>query len=171
MSISLSVFGLGYVGCVSSACFAKQGHQVIGVDVSQAKVAMVNAGTATILESGIGELVAEMVGEGRLSATTNVEDAVRRSDISLICVGTPSRPNGGIDLRYVERVCEQIGEAMRKKDARHTVVVRSTILPGTTARLVIPTLERASGKKAGQDFGVCMNPEFLREGSSISDFY
>lgn len=171
MSVSLSVFGLGYVGCVSSACFAKQGHQVIGVDVSQAKVAMINSGTATIVESGIGELVAQMVSEGRLSATTNVDDAVRRSDISLICVGTPSRPNGGIDLRYVERVCEEIGAAIRMKDARHTVVVRSTILPGTTARLVIPTLEKASGKKAGRDFGVCMNPEFLREGSSIRDFY
>jgi GDP-mannose 6-dehydrogenase len=140
MSVSLSVFGLGYVGCVSSACFAKQGHQVIGVDVSQAKVAMINSGTATIVESGIGELVAQMVSEGRLSATTNVDYAVRRSDVSLICVGTPSRPNGGIDLRYVERVCEEIGAAIRTKDARHTVVVRSTILPGTTARLVIPTL-------------------------------
>jgi len=171
MTIAVSVFGLGYVGCVSSACFAKQGHQVIGVDVSPSKVGMINAGTATIVETGIGEMVAEMVKSGRLSATTDAADAVRRSDISLICVGTPSGSNGSIDLRYVERVCEQIGETLRTKSSRHTVVIRSTVLPGTTAGLVIPTLERTSGKKAGKDFGVCMNPEFLREGTSIRDFY
>ncbi len=171
MTIAVSVFGLGYVGCVSSACFAKQGHQVIGVDVSPSKVGMINAGTATIVENGIGEMVAEMVKSGRLSATTDAADAVRRSDISLICVGTPSGSNGSIDLRYVERVCEQIGETLRTKPTRHTVVIRSTVLPGTTAGLVIPTLERTSGKKAGKDFGVCMNPEFLREGTSIRDFY
>jgi GDP-mannose 6-dehydrogenase len=171
MTATVSVFGLGYVGCVSSACFAKEGHQVIGVDVSPAKVAMINAGTATIVESGIGALVAEMVAAGRLSATTDASDAVHRSDISLICVGTPSRPNGSIDLQYVERVCEQIGAAIASKSARHIVVVRSTVLPGTTERLVIPALERTSGKKAGRDFGVCMNPEFLREGTSIRDFY
>ena len=171
MTIAVSVFGLGYVGCVSSACFAKQGHQVIGVDVSPSKVGMINAGMATIVETGIGEMVAEMVKSGRLSATTDAADAVRRSDISLICVGTPSGSNGSIDLRYVERVCEQIGETLRTKSSRHTVVIRSTVLPGTTAGLVIPTLERTSGKKAGKDFGVCMNPEFLREGTSIRDFY
>jgi GDP-mannose 6-dehydrogenase len=171
MTATVSVFGLGYVGCVSSACFAKEGHQVIGVDVSPTKVAMINAGTATIVESGIGELVADMVSAGRLSATTDADDAVRRSDISLICVGTPSRANGSIDLRYVERVCEQIGAAIATKSDRHIVVVRSTVLPGTTERLVIPALERTSGKKAGTDFGVCMNPEFLREGTSIRDFY
>lgn len=168
---TVSVFGLGYVGCVSSACFAKEGHQVIGVDVSAAKVAMITAGTATIVENGIGPLVAEMVAAGRLSATTDSADAVHRSDISLVCVGTPSRSNGSIDLRFVERVCEEIGAAIGTKSARHTVVIRSTVLPGTTERLVIPTLERASGKKAGSDFGVCMNPEFLREGTSIRDFY
>ena len=171
MTTALSVFGLGYVGCVSSACFAKEGHQVIGVDVSPPKVEMINRGRATIVESGIGELVAEMVAEGRLTATTDSADAVRRSDMSLICVGTPSRQNGSIDLQYVERVCEEIGAAIAKKNTRHTIVVRSTVLPGTIQRLVIPTLEKASGKKAGRDFGVCMNPEFLREGTSIRDFY
>ena len=171
MTTALSVFGLGYVGCVSSACFAKEGHQVIGVDVSPSKVEMVNRGRATIVESGIGELVAEMVAEGRLTATTDSADAVGRSDMSLICVGTPSRPNGSIDLQYVERVCEEIGAAIAQKNTRHTIVVRSTVLPGTIQRLVIPTLEKASGKKAGRDFGVCMNPEFLREGTSIRDFY
>jgi GDP-mannose 6-dehydrogenase len=171
MSSGLSVFGLGYVGCVSSACFAKEGFDVVGVDVSTGKVDMINAGKATIVESGIGELVTEMVAANRLSATTSAADAVKRSDVSLICVGTPSRANGGIDLQYVERVCTDIGRAMHDKASRHTVVIRSTVLPGTTEKLVIPTLEAASGKKAGKDFGVCMNPEFLREGTSIRDFY
>jgi len=171
MTIALSVFGLGYVGCVSSACFAKEGHRVIGVDVSPLKVDMIKSGKPTIVESGIGELVAEMVAAGRLTATTDAADAVARSNISLICVGTPSRANGSIDLRYVERVCQEIGAAIRNKKTRHTIVVRSTVLPGSTERLVIPTLEAASGLKSGRDFGVCMNPEFLREGTSIRDFY
>ena len=171
MSTAISVFGLGYVGCVSAACFAKEGHTVVGVDVNPDKAAMVNAGKATIVEAGIGELVGEMVAAGRLSATTSSADAVRRTSISLVCVGTPSRSNGSLDLRYVERVCEEIGEALRDKSGRHTVVIRSTVLPGTTESVVIPTLERSSGKKAGRDFGVCMNPEFLREGTSIRDFY
>jgi GDP-mannose 6-dehydrogenase len=171
MTTALSVFGLGYVGCVSSACFSKEGHRVIGVDVSRAKVDMINSGRATIVESGIGELVAEMVSAGRLTATTSSADAVRQSDVSLICVGTPSRANGSIDLQYVERVCEEIGAAIKTKATRHTVVVRSTVLPGTIQKIVIPALESSSGKRAGKDFGVCMNPEFLREGTSIRDFY
>lgn len=171
MTTAISVFGLGYVGCVSSACFANEGHQVIGVDVSQSKVDMINAGKATIVESGIAEMVAEVVRSGRLKATTDVAAAVRESDISLVCVGTPSRSNGSIDLRFVERVCQDIGAALTHKASRHTVVIRSTVLPGTTAGLVIPTLEKASGKRAGVDFGICMNPEFLREGTSIRDFY
>ena len=171
MSTGLSVFGLGYVGCVSAACFAKQGYDVIGVDVSADKVGLVNAGKATIVESGIGELVAEMAAAGRLRATTSSAEAVAASSVSLICVGTPSRPNGGIDLSYIEKVCTEIGRALRDKAERHTVVVRSTVLPGTTDTVVIPALEAASGKKAGRDFGVCMNPEFLREGTSIKDFY
>ena len=171
MTTAISVFGLGYVGCVSSACFANEGHQVIGVDVSRAKVDMVNAGKATIVENGIAEMVADVVSSGRLRATTDVAAAVRDSDISLVCVGTPSRSNGSIDLRYVERVCQDIGAALKTKTSRHTVVIRSTVLPGTTRQLVIPALEGASGKRAGVDFGVCMNPEFLREGTSIRDFY
>lgn len=171
MTTSLSVFGLGYVGCVTSACFAKEGNDVIGVDVSTTKVDMVNSGSPTIVEAGIAELVGDMVRAGRLSATTDPCDAVLRSEISLICVGTPSLPNGGIDLKYVARVCEAIGHALRRKDRWHTIVVRSTVLPGSTAGIVIPALESASGKRAGRDFGVAMNPEFLREGSSIRDFY
>jgi GDP-mannose 6-dehydrogenase len=168
---TVSVFGLGYVGCVSAACFAKQGHSVVGVDVSTAKVDMLNAGKSTILEVGIGELVAEMVASGRLRATTDVADAVRSTEISLICVGTPSRANGSIDLQYIERVCTEIGATLRTIDRWHTIVIRSTVLPGTMDGVVIPALERASGKKFGQDFGACSNPEFLREGSSIRDFY
>ena len=171
MDSAISVFGLGYVGCVSSACFARQGFQVVGVDVSAAKVEMVNGGRSTIVEEGIGELVAEMHAAGRLRATTDVRDAVCASSVSLVCVGTPSRANGSIDLRYIERVCEQIGEALRDKAARHTVVIRSTVMPGTIDGVVIPALERTSGKRAGADFSVCSNPEFLREGSSIKDFY
>ena len=171
MSLSVSVFGLGYVGCVSAACFAKEGHTVVGVDVSTAKVDMLNAGKSTILEVGIGELVADMVAAGRLRATTDVGDAVRSSTVSLICVGTPSRPNGSIDLQYIERVCTEIGSTLRDVDRWHTVVIRSTVLPGTMDGTVIPALERASGKKFGVDFGACSNPEFLREGSSIKDFY
>jgi len=167
----ISVFGLGYVGCVSAACFAREGHTVVGVDVNQAKVDQVNAGKPTILEEGIAELVAEMRTAGRLRATTDVTEAVRQSSISLICVGTPSRPNASLDLSYVERVCEQIGAALRDKTDHHTVVIRSTVLPGTIHTVVMPALERGSGKKAGANFSVCSNPEFLREGTSIRDFY
>jgi GDP-mannose 6-dehydrogenase len=171
MTISVSVFGLGYVGCVSAACFAKQGHDVIGVDVNQTKVDLINRGESTIVEAGIGPLVAEMVGAGRLRATTNPTDAIRASSISLVCVGTPSQPNGGIDLTYLTRVCQDIGDALRTHPGRHTVVIRSTVLPGTIQDLVNPTLEAASGKRVRTDFGVCSNPEFLREGTSIEDFF
>jgi GDP-mannose 6-dehydrogenase len=171
MTLTISVFGLGYVGCVSAACFAKEGHQVIGVDVQQSKVDLVNRGQATIVENGIAELVAEGHGAGRLRATTSVEEAVLQTDLSLICVGTPSQPNGALDLTFVERVCQQIGAAMKKKSTRHTVIVRSTVLPGSTHGVAVPAIEAASGLKAGADFGYGMNPEFLREGTSIKDFY
>lgn len=169
--MKISVFGLGYVGAVSAACFAKEGHQVTGVDVSQTKVDIINQGRSPIVEEGINELINKMVDEKRLRATTNVVEAIRETEISLVCVGTPSNANGSLDLRYVERVCEEIGAEIKNKDTRHTVVMRSTMLPGTIDGLVVPTLEKASGKRAGQDFGVCINPEFLREGTSIKDFY
>lgn len=171
MAQRISVFGLGYVGCVSAACFAKEGHSVIGVDVSRAKVDMLNAGTATIVEHGIAELVAAMRQEGRMRATTDVREGVQESDISLVCVGTPSKPNGSLDLSYVERVCMQIGAVLRDKPTRHTVVIRSTVLPGATHDIAIPALTQSSGKTAGRDYAVCMNPEFLREGTSIKDFF
>lgn len=167
----VSVFGLGYVGCVSAACFAKEGHDVVGVDVSASKVEMLNKGQATIVEHGIAELVQAMHASGRLRATADVRDGVLNSDISLVCVGTPSKPNGSLDLSYVERVCEQIGGALRDKASRHTVVIRSTVLPGSTHEIALPALERSSGKSVGRDVALCMNPEFLREGTSIKDFF
>jgi GDP-mannose 6-dehydrogenase len=169
--MKLSVFGIGYVGCVSAACFAKAGHSVIGVDVNDTKVEILNSGKSPIVEAGIAELIAEVSAAGRLKATTRSDEAIMASDVSLVCVGTPSNANGSLDLRHVKSVCEEIGSALKSKSSRHTVVIRSTMLPGTIETLVIPTLEAHSGKKAGRDFGVCINPEFLREGSSIKDFY
>lgn len=167
----ISVFGLGYVGAVSAACFAREGHEVVGVDVSQTKIDIINAGNSPIIEEGIGEVIGSMVAEKCLRATTDVEDAIENTDVSLVCVGTPSNDNGSLKLDYVRRVSEQIGEAIAKKTGRHAVVMRSTMLPGTIESLVKPTLEAHSGKKAGTDFDVCVNPEFLREGTSIKDFY
>jgi GDP-mannose 6-dehydrogenase len=167
----LSVFGLGYVGCVSAACFAKDGHTVIGVDVNQTKVEIINNGRSPIVEAGVGELIAEMVSANRLRATNDTTDAVMNSEISLICVGTPSNNNGSLDLTYIKRVCQEIGKALETKKEHHTVVIRSTMLPGTIEGVVIPTLEVYSGKKANRDFGICINPEFLREGTSLQDFY
>jgi GDP-mannose 6-dehydrogenase len=167
----LSVFGLGYVGCVSAACFASEGHEVTGVDVNSTKVEIINSGRSPIVEAGINDLINGMVAAGRLRATSDTAAAIRDSEISLICVGTPSQPNGSLDLTYVRRVCEEIGAALASKPERHIVVIRSTMLPGTIDGTVVPALEASSGKKAGRDFGVCINPEFLREGTSLKDFY
>lgn len=169
--MKLSVFGLGYVGCVSAACFAKEGHEVLGVDVNATKVEIINSGRSPIVEAGVNELIGEMVKAERLRALTDSAAAVLDSEISLICVGTPSNPNGSLNLEYVRRVCQEIGAALRTKREHHTIVVRSTMLPGTIESLVIPTLETHSGKSCGRDFGVCINPEFLREGTSLKDFY
>lgn len=169
---NVSVFGLGYVGCVSAACLAKEGHSVIGVDINPTKVDLINQGKPTVVEEGVGELVAAVHAEGRLRATLDTAEAVADSTISLVCVGTPSKPNGSLDLQYVRKVSTEIGEALRKKNrGRHVVVVRSTVLPGTTRTLVIPAIAAASGLEEGNGFGVAMNPEFLREGTSIRDFY
>lgn len=169
--MKISIFGIGYVGCVSAACFAKSGHHVVGVDVNATKVEIINSGRSPIVEAGIDELMSEMVAAGRLRAVTCSCEAIRDSEISLVCVGTPSNANGSLNLQHVQRVCEEIGAALKSKQARHTVVIRSTMLPGTIENLVVPTLEGHSGKKVGEDFGVCINPEFLREGSSLKDFY
>lgn len=168
---AISIFGLGYVGSVSAACLADSGHTVIGVDVSRTKVEMIEEGISPIVEEGLGDLLRKGVADGRICATMDATQAVHHSDLSFICVGTPSKPNGSLNLDYVERVSEQIGAALATKSGYHVVVVRSTMLPGSTEEIVIPILERASGKTLGQDFGVCFNPEFLREGSSIKDFY
>jgi GDP-mannose 6-dehydrogenase len=162
---------MGYVGCVSAACFAREGHEVTGVDANPVKVEIVNAGRSPIVEAGVEELIGEMVAAGRLRATTDAGEAVRESEVSLVCVGTPSNANGSLDLTYIKRVCKEIGGALEAKRERHTVVMRSTMLPGTIESVVVPTLEVYSGKKAGRDFGVCVNPEFLREGTSLKDFY
>ncbi|MGE3403287.1 MAG: nucleotide sugar dehydrogenase [Vicinamibacterales bacterium] len=166
----VSVFGLGYVGSVSAASFAADGHEVVGVDVNPGKVQAVNEGRSPIVEPGLEQLLQEGVGSGRLRATSSTDEAVRDTDLSLICVGTPSRKNGSLDLTYLVRVCEQIGEALKDKPSYHVVVVRSTVLPGTTHGQVIPALERTSGKKYGEGFGVSVNPEFLREGTALKDF-
>jgi len=169
--VRISIFGLGYVGAVSAGCLARDGHTVIGVDPNQTKVDLINEGKTPIIEKDIGEMIAHAVSEGLLRATVDVGAAVRDSDLSLICVGTPSQLNGNLDLSAVRKVCEQIGAALRDKDGFHVVVARSTMLPGSMRSVVIPTLEEASGKKAGVDFGVCNNPEFLREGTAVYDYH
>jgi len=168
--MKISVMGLGYVGAVAAACLAKDGHEVIGVDPQQTKVDLINAGRTPIIEKDIGEIIAEQVAAGRLVATPDVKSAVAATDVSLVCVGTPSLGNGHIDLKFVRRVCEQIGEGLRDHRG-HTVVLRSTLLPGSMKNVVIPTLESTSGLKAGRDFGLCINPEFLREGTAVYDYY
>ncbi|MYM98499.1 nucleotide sugar dehydrogenase [Duganella vulcania] len=169
--MKISIFGLGYVGAVSAGCLATDGHEVIGVDPNRTKVDLINQGTTPIIEKDIGEMIAATVKSGHLRATTDVHDAVMGSDMSLICVGTPSQLNGNLDLSHVRKVCEQIGAAIKDKAGFHVVVARSTMLPGSMSSVVIPTLEAASGKKAGVDFGVCNNPEFLREGTAVYDYY
>ena len=167
----ISVFGLGYVGTVTAACLAKNGHQVIGVDISRAKVAAANAGRSPIIEPGLEALMSEVFESGNLRATRSAEEAVRESDVSFVCVGTPSSEGGALDPQYVARVCAEIGGAMRRKWTRHTVVVRSTMLPGSTEQVVLPILEQTCGKRAGVEFGLSYNPEFLREGSALADYF
>ncbi len=165
-----SIFGLGYVGAVTAACVAKMGHQVVGVDVNPEKVRMLESGHAPVLEPGLDELVEEGRKACRLHATSDASLAVHESDITFICVGTPSLHNGCPDLHAVAHSCREIGQALRDKNQFHWIVVRSTVLPGTSKSLVIPTIEMASGKSAGRDFAVCANPEFTREGCAVADF-
>jgi GDP-mannose 6-dehydrogenase len=170
VSLSISIFGLGYVGSVSAACFASMGHKVIGVDVSRAKVEMVDSGRSPIIEARMSELVAEENRAGRLRATTDSTAAVLQSDVSFVCVGTPSLRSGKLDLSHIEKVAGEIGAALKQKKSQHTFVLRSTVLPGTTESVVLPILEQASGRRVGSDFTVCYNPEFMREGSAVADF-
>jgi GDP-mannose 6-dehydrogenase len=169
--MKIALFGLGYVGSVTAACLAALGHDVIGVDVNRGKVDSINSGHPPVLEPGLGDLVAQATSSGRLRATDDPAEAVEASTISLVCVGTPSRMNGSLDLATVEAVCGQIGEALATKGDYHVVTIRSTVLPGTVRERLLPILESASAKRVGVDFGLAMNPEFLREASAISDFY
>jgi GDP-mannose 6-dehydrogenase len=168
--LKISIFGMGYVGTVSAGCLANEGHEVIGVDPVPVKVAIINDGQSPIIEAEIAEIIGSTTASGRLRATSDPREGICNSEVSFVCVGTPSQSNGNLDLRYMRRVCEQIGQALKEKRTHHVVVIRSTILPGTMHKIVIPTLEEWSGKKADIDFGVCHNPEFLREGSAVQDF-
>jgi GDP-mannose 6-dehydrogenase len=167
----VAVFGLGYVGTVSAACLASRGHTVIGVDVSPEKVAMVAEGRTPVVEERIGDLIAEQVAAGRLTATDDAAAAVAATDLALVCVGTPSTPSGSLLTSCLEQVSDEIGAALAGRTARYTVVIRSTMLPGSCEEIVVPRLEAASGLSAGVDFGLSVNPEFLREGSSVRDFF
>jgi GDP-mannose 6-dehydrogenase len=169
--MNISVFGLGYVGTVSAGCLARQGHTVIGVDLNRTKVDMINQGITPIIEKDIGTIVSDAVERGLLRATADTHDAVHNSDISFICVGTPSQSNGNLDLNHVRSVAEQIGAALRNKPAHHVVVGRSTMLPGSMRSVVFSALEEFSGKTTGVDFGVCYHPEFLREGTAVHDYH
>ena len=167
----ISVFGLGYVGCVSSACFSNEGHEVIGVDTNGLKVQIINDGRSPVVEPGVEDLISRAVKEKRLRATTDAVDAVQNTDVSLVCVGTPGQANGCLNLSYVKGACKQIATALEGKRRFHVIAIRSTMLPGTIEETVVPALEVYSGKKNGRDFGVAINPEFLREGSAIADFH
>ncbi|MBX9756249.1 MAG: UDP-glucose/GDP-mannose dehydrogenase family protein [Pseudomonadaceae bacterium] len=166
----ISIFGLGYVGAVCAGCLSSRGHQVVGVDVSASKIDMINAGKSPIVEPGLEALLKKGISTGLLRGTTDFAEAVRDTEVSFICVGTPSKKNGDLELNYIEAVCREIGQVLRTKTERHTVVIRSTVLPGTVKNVVIPILEACSGKKAGLDFGVAVNPEFLRESTAIADY-
>ncbi len=166
----IAVFGLGYVGCVTAACLARDGHHVIGVDVKSEKVKTIQAGRSPIIEPGLTALIQQVVAEGYLEATHDSHYAVQASELVMVCVGTPSRANGDLDLHFVEDVCAEIGRSLASKDTYTTVVIRSTMLPGSAPERLLPILSAESGKVPGQDFGFCVNPEFLREGSAIADF-
>jgi GDP-mannose 6-dehydrogenase len=169
-NLKISVFGIGYVGSVSAACLARDGHEVVAVDVNQHKVDIVNRGLSPIIEPKLGESILSVVRAGRLKATTDADAAISSTDVSFVCVGTPSRENGSLETSFVSRIAQQIGESIGRSDTFHSVVVRSTVLPGTMEKIVIPVLERASGRQAGRGFGLAYFPEFLREGTAIADY-
>jgi len=172
MSMHIGVFGLGYVGTVTAACLAKDGHQVIGVDVAGDKVESINNGRSPIVERDVDKIIDEVVSAGRLKATTNTDEAIASSDIAIVCVGTPSSGNSSVDTQFVERVTEQIGRALSRSQKNNFLfVLRSTVPPGTTRKLVLPALEKSTGRAVGDGYDIAFHPEFLREGSSVEDFY
>lgn len=166
----ISIFGLGYVGAVCAGCLSERGHEIVGVDISEAKIDLINNGKSPIVEPGLEALLSNGVQCGLIRGTTNVAAAIAETDVTMICVGTPSKRNGDLELCYIEDVCRQIGQVLKNKSTRHTVVIRSTVLPGTVKNIVLPILEDCSGKRAGIDFGLAMNPEFLRESTAIKDY-
>ena len=168
--MNIAIIGLGYVGCVSAACLASAGHNVVGVDISPEKVDLINDGKSPIIEKDIDELISASVDDGRLSATTCIADAILNSELSLVCVGTPSRANGSLDLTYIQNSVSDVARTLKNHDKYHVVAVRSTMLPGTLENIVLPLLEELSGKKVGSEIGLCTNPEFLREGTAIHDY-
>lgn len=168
--MNISIFGLGYVGAVSLACLARDGHTVYGVDIDQTKLDLIASGKPPIIEEGIQETMAEAVGSGRVHVTSDCAEAMQATELSFVCVGTPSKKNGDQDMTAILRLSEQIGDALKNKDAFHTVVIRSTVRPGTVLQQIEPLLEKHSGKTSGRDFGLCFQPEFLREGTSIKDY-
>ncbi len=166
----VSIFGLGYVGCVSAGCLAQNGHDVIGVDINKFKVELTNRGIATIMEKDIDTIIKDGFEKGRITATTCADEAVQNTDISIVCVGTPSSRKGHLNLSYIFETAEQIGEALKEKESFHTVVIRSTVLPGTNKKFG-EVIEKFSGKKRNVHFSVVSNPEFLREGTAVKDYY
>ncbi len=168
---AISIVGLGYVGAVSTACLSSLGHPVIGVDIDRAKVESIAAGEAPIHEADLGRLLAEGVEAGLISATDDLAQAVRETDVTFVSVGTPTAADGGCDYRYIEAAARAIGEGLTGKDGFHVVAMRCSIPPGTTMGVMTPIIEQVSGKVAGRDFGVCFNPEFLREGVAVADFH
>ncbi len=168
--MKVAIFGLGYVGSVSAACLAAAGHRVIGVDVDPHKLDLIRRGKAPVTEPGLDDLLGRMVAAERITVTSDTAAAISATEVSLVCVGTPSRRNGSLDSNYLERVIEDIGRALAGGTAYHVVAIRSTLLPGVIASRLVPLLERSSGRRVGDDLGVCVNPEFLREGTAIRDF-
>lgn len=168
--MNISIFGLGYVGCVSLGCLAQNGHTIIGVDVSQDKVNQINSGKATIVEKEIDEIIATQFANGRISATTNFNNAIKETDLSIIAVGTPSSAKGHLNLDYIFNVARNIGEVLREKESFHVIALRSTVLPGTCEKFA-HIIEDVSGKKSNIDFAVVDNPEFLREGTAVQDYF
>lgn len=169
--MKISIFGLGYVGSVSAACFASMGHEVIGVDFKSEKNNIINSGRSPVYEKGLDKLIKESVENKKLFATDDIDSAVNKTEISLVCVGTPSSPEGQINLNHVINVCKDIAISLKSKKSNHIILIRSTIVPGTIENKLFPLVEKYSGKESGKDFSIIMNPEFLREGSAIDDFF
>ncbi len=166
----ISIFGLGYVGAVSLACLARDGHEMVGVDIDASKLELLRRGQAPIVETGIQELTRAIMRDGKVQVTDSVRQAILATDVSFVCVGTPASSNGNQDLTAIKRIAEQIGAVLPEKDTRHVIVIRSTVRPGTVEEVIQPVIEAASGLVAGRDFSLCFQPEFLREGTSIHDY-